>query len=556
MPTHFHSTLSDEDIDDENMRGMDCSQASQGSRSSSARHNAPAVNWQFGNDAENHAFSSAQPCNEQLPETVPIPSQLEATHVEVLGGIESHRRLDYSETCSTARRSSPCNSGFMNNLWDFSNEESNISDLSRSNDAAKSAAGPDEQASTAPKRTKKSKPAKASPRNNSELEQTRTYNTRPRAEISYADGESSSSSSDDSEVDEPPRSAPRPQAKSKKPSPAKNPAPKATAENSPKNRGPAEESFQSESPQTAEKARKRQRPKTPLPMDSQSYIVPSTLPATPPVSTRQAKKRQRRQTRQPAAKKLRRRENEQSKKTSPAVAANNGSVEGDPAQSARPPTNLHNGDASDQHYETAEVPNEAQSQGDQNNDEVTESRHSTERTTPSVVSSPKRISSMQVPIPSHQYESPLPPPPGLNEIQESVEAIPVARPRHFGGLSILMSRDVSQRQEDIVQRIDLHLQGKEKETASVASVYQKNGTSCVDRLHKRFLKERQALSVKLKSDMGVFYDTLHGAKRALAGGAKDRQRIVKELERNAAKRKYSCVNEVNRIKEIAKKVQV
>ncbi|KAJ3479199.1 hypothetical protein NLG97_g8382 [Lecanicillium saksenae] len=602
MPTHFHSTLSDEGIDDEDMRGMDCSQASRGDRSSPVQGNLSDFNWLLSEGSADHDLSGGGPYSGQLPETVPIPSQLEVAQAEVVESIENRRRLDYSETCSTTRRSSPCHSGFTGNPWDFGNGRTEIVDLN----------GPEEETEVdalrdlvpeAPKRAKVSSTTKAPPNKKSEQQQKKPYNTRPRRKISYADNESSSGDSEASGVDESPEPEPRPwpadsskdtsatkkpsHAKlAKKPSPAKKHSPakkpngtkkpgpvmnysrakqqveKPATRNSPKGDVSAEESTENKSPQTSEKGRKRQRPKTPLPIDDQTHIVPPTLPATPPGSNGPAKKRQRRQNPRQPAKGSCRSKKKPSKKTPLDAPAIGNSIESDPIQPAQPPITPQTRDAGHQCHATTEAPNEEQPRAE-NDDHTQESAHSTERTTPSALPSPRRISSVQVPIPSHQNPLPLPLPSSFNEFRESVDPIQVIRPRPLRGLSALMSRDISRRDEDIGQRlqeihkrIDAHLQEREKDALFVASVYRKNGAACVDRLQKRFLKERQILSRKLKNDMDTFTTTLNGAKRNLAVGSKDRQKILKELERNTVKRKHSCTNEINRIKDIAKRVQI
>ncbi len=101
----------------------------------------------------------------------------------------------------------------------------------------------------------------------------------------------------------------------------------------------------------------------------------------------------------------------------------------------------------------------------------------------------------------------------------------------------------------------MYLQDKEKEVGSVASVYRQNGTSIVDRLQKRFAKEHHTLLRRLQEDSDALSQRLSSAKRGLREGARDRQRVLKELDRNSQKRQQSCCKEIGRIKDIAKRIQ-
>lgn len=87
-------------------------------------------------------------------------------------------------------------------------------------------------------------------------------------------------------------------------------------------------------------------------------------------------------------------------------------------------------------------------------------------------------------------------------------------------------------------------------------MYRKNGTGVVERLQRRFVKEHQSLVLKLQEDSDTFNKSLCAAKRGVREGARDRQRILKELDRNAKKRQHSCSNEVSRIKDIAERLQI
>lgn len=102
--------------------------------------------------------------------------------------------------------------------------------------------------------------------------------------------------------------------------------------------------------------------------------------------------------------------------------------------------------------------------------------------------------------------------------------------------------------------MDSYLQEKAKEAGSVTSVYRKNCSSCVNRLQRRFGREKQYYLAKLQHDKESFNKSLIIAKRGLRDGGKERQRILKDLDRNANKRKQSYLNEVRQLKEISKQV--
>ncbi|OAA55736.1 hypothetical protein ISF_07841 [Cordyceps fumosorosea ARSEF 2679] len=318
-------------------------------------------------------------------------------------------------------------------------------------------------------------------------------------------------------------------------------------------------------PQTAERRKKRQRRKTPLPMDEVTLIVPSTLPATPPVSTERPKKRQRRQPRETPAKlkPKTRAANTMPKNVSPVPIQVTTSPELGSSQPAEVIFDASFEDLYPQNHSPAPAETVVPYDEEQDESSGAGSTHSTGMTTPSTVPSPRRISSTQVPVLSHP---PIPRPPSTpfiyDEVQDSVESITATRPPLMRDLSTLVPKIVSRRDEDIGHRLqDIHkrvvsyLQDKEKDVASVASTYLKNGARCVDRLHNRFAKERQVLLQRLYEDRDTFSKSLSTAKRGLREAAKDRQRVLKELDRNAKKRQQGCSNEVNRIKDIAKRVQ-
>ncbi len=408
------------------------------------------VQWEFRGDAPLHEFSSAQPIDEQLPETVPIPSQQEELRDAAINSTEKRSRLDFSETCSTAHRSSPYNGDHvLNQPWDFIQAQLNQSRLSLSEE--------EESANlVAQQSDNASKDAKAPPQRKSEQQQKRPYNTRSRPNISYADGGSSSDEDDDPEAGSSPDTASRARAQetSKNASPANGKAAETTTDTSPNNQQ-SEERVESESPRTAERKR-RQRPKTPLPIDDETQRVPTALPATPPVTDQRPKKRQRRQPKRPstATKPRSRARNKQPVGASPAARPNTACSKLVSHQPAQVSSNARDENRPVQRREPAYPANVDKNGEEQDGSSVEESADSTEVTTPSVLPSPQRISCMQALAPPCK---PLPPPPSpplaFEDLQDSVESIPAARPPFIGDLSILTPRNVSRRDEEIGHRL-------------------------------------------------------------------------------------------------------
>ncbi|ATY59803.1 hypothetical protein A9K55_005447 [Cordyceps militaris] len=560
------TTLSDEGIDDDDLRDMQpqrqndhWSCGSMGRPSSPSRGNSRDARWDFQEDASLHEFSSAQPRNDQLPETVPIPSQLEM-HNGAIKTTEKSNYLDISETCSTARRSTPCVGSDLDHPWDFIHERSEVSHLSAS-DADEPAAPAVEQPDKA------SRSAGAPQTTNPEQQKKKAYNTRSRANISYMDG-LSSSDEDAPDAAASPDKAPRPPAQktAKKASPIKVSGPNPTKSISPKDNQPAARA-ESESPQTGERRKKRQRRKTPLPIDEETQTVQAKLPATPPVSEQRPKKRLKRQPRRllTLEKSQPRTKNKKQKNASPvpilvATSPELGSEQ--PAQEPQSPSSENGRSPSHSHDYVAVVDRDDE---EDDGSSMSDSTLSTELTTPSAIPSLRRVSSFQIPVVQPPQPLPLPPPsPSVfKQVRDSIELIPSTRPPFISELSTVMSRNASKRDEDIGQRLEeihkrvgLYLEDKEKEVGAVRSVYLKNGTRCVDRLRNRFSKERNNLLQKLHEDRDTFNTSLAAAKRSLREGARDRQRVLKELDRNANKRQQSCSNEVIRIKEIAKRIQI
>ncbi|KAM3441579.1 hypothetical protein NHJ13734_002803 [Beauveria thailandica] len=558
MAKHLHSTLSDEGIEDNELRNIELlrhrgplSQASTGPRSSPARDNFLDGEWQLEGDAPLHEFSSARQNDGQLPETAPIPSQLVEIRDAPMNATRRPARLDLSETCSTTRRSTPCSSDDFAGPWDFVSVQSDVSHLSASEETEEPA-GPAIDQPNPPQ-----KGVVVPSKRKSEQQQKRPYNTRAKPKISYADGESSSDEENEPEVVAPPETAARASAKksTRKMSPAKDNAAKPAKKPSPKKQGP-EKRDESAIPRVRENKKRRQRRKTPLPIDEETQTVPTTLPATPPVSDQRPKKQQKYQTRKaPAETRLNPCSKNSGQENTPSAARPNTSTS--PKLGSDQPLHVPSSVGSEDmrascldHSPLADI---VQDDEDQDVSSMVVSVHSTEMTTPGALPSPKLISSIQAPVPSYQ---PLPRPmsPALvfENVKESIESIPIIRPAPAGDLSLLMSRNVSRRDEEIGHRLQeihkrivVYLESKEKEVASVGSVYLKNGTRCVDRLQNRFAKERHSLLRRLQEDKDAFDKTIGAAKRGLREGARERQRVLKELDRNANKRRHSCTNESN-----------
>ncbi|KAM3488360.1 hypothetical protein MY3957_008343 [Beauveria namnaoensis] len=529
MVKHLHSTLSDEGIEDDELRDIELqrhrgplSHSSTGPRSSPARGHSLDGEWQLEGDAPLHEFSSAHPDDGQLPETAPIPSGLVEIRDAPMNATRRPARLDLSETCSTTRRSTPCSSDHFIGPWDFVSVQSDVSHLSASEEAEEPA-GPAIEHPKKPPQKAVVLPSKRK----SEQQQKRPYNTRAKPKISYADGDSSSDEEDEFEEVAPPETAARASAKksTKKMSPVKNNATKPAKKPSPKTQEP-EKRDESEVLRVRENGRRRQRRKTPLPIDDETQTVPITLPATPPVSAHRPRKHQKCQTQKaPAASRLKPYSKNNDQENTPQAARPNTSTS--PQLGSDQPLHLPSSIGSEnmrvsclEHSPLADI---VQDDEDQDVSSMMVSVHSTEVTTPGAPPSPKRISSMQGPIPSYQpLPRPTSPPRVFENVRESIEFMPVTRPALAGDLSLLMSRNVSRRDEDIGhrlqeihKRIGIYLESKEKEVASVASVYLKNGARCVDRLQNRFSKERNSLLQKLREDKDAFDKSIGAAKRGL-----------------------------------------
>ncbi|KAM3512558.1 hypothetical protein MY11210_003821 [Beauveria gryllotalpidicola] len=527
MVKHLDLSLSDELRNIELLRHRGpLSHASTGPRSSPARGNSQDGEWQLEGDAPLHEFSSAQTNDEQLPETAPIPSQLVEIRDAPMNATRRSARLDLSETCSTTRRSTPCSSDDFIGPWDFVSVQSEVSHLSASEEAEEPA-GP---AIEHPKTPLKGVVVPS--KRKSEQQQKRPYNTRAKPKISYADGESSSDEEDESEIVAPPETAARTSAKksTKKVSPAKDNAANPAKKPSLKKQEP-EKRDETEIPRVRENGKRKQRRKTPLPIDDETQTVPTTLPATPPVSDQRPKKRQKCQTRRaPAATGLIPcNKNHGQENTSPAARPNTTSPELGSDQPLHVPSSVGSENRRAPCLGHSPLVDIVQDDEDQDASSVVVSAHSTEMTTPGALPSPRRISSMQAPAPSYQpLPRPLSPPSVLENVRESIEFMPVTRPALAGDLSLLMSRNVSRRDEDIGhrlqeihKRIGIYLESKEKEIVSVASVYLKNGTRCVDRLQNRFAKERHSLLHKLQQDRDAFNKSIGAAKRGLRTAQED-----------------------------------
>lgn len=102
----------------------------------------------------------------------------------------------------------------------------------------------------------------------------------------------------------------------------------------------------------------------------------------------------------------------------------------------------------------------------------------------------------------------------------------------------------------------MHLASKEKDVDVVVATYRKNGADTIDRIQARFSKEHQDLSRKVKHDGNKFIKNLGDAKRVLREGAKERQKALKEMEKNTQKRRQISSFEISRLNDFAKQLQL
>lgn len=333
----------------------------------------------------------------------------------------------------------------LEDSFEFLSRQSQMPDLSEDGEPANLL---DEPPSKVLKGTKV--PSKRHP----EQRVRKPYNTRSGPKVSYVDGESSADEDDDSEAILSPDAVSRSRARNvtKKTSLDKAKGPKASNGVFLKRRRP-EEQVDSEAPQTAERRKRRQRPKTPLPIDDETQRVPTMLLTTPPVTDQRPKKCQgRRAQGLPAV---------ESKPRARNKKLENASSEADmitsPELGSEQPTQVSSDSRSEnghpQFYNVALPEEIAQNEEDQDGSSIEQLAPSTRMTTPSVQPSPRRISSMQVPLPSRQLPA-RPSPPLIHEdVQDSVESASASRPPFMGDRSILMSRNVSKRDQDIGHRL-------------------------------------------------------------------------------------------------------
>lgn len=303
MARHKHSTLSDDGVEDDDLMDMASEQhpgdesflsrGSLGAASSPDRGNQANANspWLFDDIAPLTQFSSVPVNGAPLPETVPIPPQMQNLHLQHAANAAKRSRVDVSETCSTARRSSPCNPDYNSQIWEFDADSESSRDAVPPSTSIKNK----KEAASKTKAVKSNK----KPQSQKQVREIKTYNTRPRRKIVYADDGNGSEDDDDVEEQCIPSTqnatGERPKQPAKKSSPKINSTEKSTKDASPKNTtSPCEDLNAPRGSASTREKKRKQRPKAPLPFDEETQVILFRRPATPPVSERRSKKRAKR----------------------------------------------------------------------------------------------------------------------------------------------------------------------------------------------------------------------------------------------------------------------
>lgn len=299
MARYKHSNLSDDGVEDDDLMAIASEQphpgdesflsrGSFGAASSPDRGNQANANspWLFDDIVPFAEFSSVRVHDEPLPETVPIPTQMQNLHLEHAVNATERSRVDVSETCSTALRSSPCNPDYNSQIWEFDAES----------DCSRDAAAPSTSTENKKESTSKTKAANKKPQPQEQVREGKTYNTRPRRKIVYADDGNSSEDDDDPEEQYIPSAqnatGERTRQSEKQNCPKISSTQKSAKDANPKNiQSPCEDSNDAQDSASTREKKRKQRPKNPLPFNKQTQVILSRQPATPPLSEKRPKKR-------------------------------------------------------------------------------------------------------------------------------------------------------------------------------------------------------------------------------------------------------------------------
>ncbi|KAF5624922.1 hypothetical protein F52700_9297 [Fusarium sp. NRRL 52700] len=98
--------------------------------------------------------------------------------------------------------------------------------------------------------------------------------------------------------------------------------------------------------------------------------------------------------------------------------------------------------------------------------------------------------------------------------------------------------EIGEKLHGLVEMMLDHLQAKEATIYRGADAYRKNGINCVDKIERRYMQERQALSETWKKDGDRFLRGTRAAKAAIDERGKIREKTMQQLNETAARRHH------------------
>ncbi|RKK18649.1 hypothetical protein BFJ65_g8946 [Fusarium oxysporum f. sp. cepae] len=98
--------------------------------------------------------------------------------------------------------------------------------------------------------------------------------------------------------------------------------------------------------------------------------------------------------------------------------------------------------------------------------------------------------------------------------------------------------EIAEKLHGLVETMLGHLQAKEATIYRGADAYRKNGINCVDKIERRYIQEKQALSKTWKKDSDRFLRGTRAAKAAIDERGKIREKAMQQLNETAARRRH------------------
>lgn len=95
---------------------------------------------------------------------------------------------------------------------------------------------------------------------------------------------------------------------------------------------------------------------------------------------------------------------------------------------------------------------------------------------------------------------------------------------------------------------------REQDAKRIAEVYYKNGGSCVDQLHRRFIEEQSILRKKCKADGSEFLNHVGRAKLSVIEGLEERRGIMSALAKSAVRREDKYAMEMASLKKMSRRL--